>query len=322
MIKRLITFGCLSLLLGISHGQMAGGWEKYAGNPVLGHESGTCFDISVLRENADYRMWVSWRPKRSIALVESKDGLHWSTPPKIVLGPRPESGWEDEINRPVVLKRGGLYHLWYTGQAKGHSWIGYATSPDGVNWQRMSAQPVLSPELPWEKVAVMCPHVVWEETALKFRMWYSGGEENEPNAIGYATSPDGQRWTKDAANPIFTPDPQQAWERHKVTACQVEKHGEWFLMFYIGFRDEAHAQIGLARSRDGIANWQRHPANPIVRPATGQWDHDACYKPAALFDGQRWLLWYNGRHDKLEQIGVAIHAGEDLGFDQTNLSQR
>jgi predicted transcriptional regulator len=45
-----------------------------------------------------------------------------------------------------------------------------------------------------------------------------------------------------------------------------------------------------------------------------QWDHDACYKPYAIFDGQKWLLWYNGRHDALEQIGVVFHPGEDLGF--------
>jgi predicted GH43/DUF377 family glycosyl hydrolase len=85
-------------------------------------------------------------------------------------------------------------------------------------------------------------------------------------------------------------------------------------MFYIGFRDEDHAQIGIARSRDGITNWQRHPANPVVRPGADQWDHDACYKPYAVFDGHKWLLWYNGRHGSLEQIGVVLHSGEDLGF--------
>ena len=87
-------------------------------------------------------------------------------------------------------------------------------------------------------------------------------------------------------------------------------------MFYIGFRDIHHAQIGIARSRDGITGWQRHPANPIVRSGTGKWDDDACYKPYALFDGSRWLLWYNGRRQDLEQIGVVIHEGEDLGFPQ------
>jgi len=30
--------------------------------------------------------------------------------------------------------------------------------------------------------------------------------------------------------------------------------------------------------------------------------------------GNRWLLWYNGRHQSLEQIGVAMHEGSDLGF--------
>jgi hypothetical protein len=85
-------------------------------------------------------------------------------------------------------------------------------------------------------------------------------------------------------------------------------------MFYIGFRDEPHAQIGLARSRDGVTGWQRHPANPIIRTGKDQWDHDAVYKPYAIFDGRRWLLWYNGRKGGVEQIGLAVHEGEDLGF--------
>lgn len=293
----------------------AAGWKKFEGNPVMGGKYGTCFDVAVLREPANYRMWLSWRPKKSLAIVDSQDGIHWTEPPKTVLGPRPETGWEDDINRPAVLKRGDTYHLWYTGQAREHSWIGYAISPDGVNWKRRSERPVLSPELPWEKVAVMCPHVIWDESKALYRMWYSGGEQNEPNAIGYATSPDGLVWQKHPANPIFTPDAMLPWERHKVTACQVIQQGDWHLMFYIGFRDEPHAQIGLARSRDGISGWQRHPGNPIVRPGMKEWDHDACYKPFAVFDGEKWLLWYNGRHDALEQIGVVFHPGLDLGFE-------
>ena len=292
----------------------AGGWTKHAGSPVLGGKYGTCFDLAALKEGDTYRMWLSWRPKKSIALVESRDGIHWSEPPRIVLGPRPESGWEDDINRPCIVKRADGYHLWYTGQTKEHSWIGYATSPDGIAWTRRSDRPVLAPAAPWERVAVMCPHVLWDEAAGVFRMWYSGGGQVEPDAIGYATSPDGLAWARHAANPIFAPDPAHAWESNRVTGCQVLRRADGYLMFYIGFRDEAHAQIGLARSDDGIGNWQRHPANPIIRPSREQWDHDACYKPYAIFDGRRWLLWYNGRRGGLEQIGLALHEGEDLGF--------
>jgi predicted GH43/DUF377 family glycosyl hydrolase len=291
----------------------AGGWRKAEQNPVLGGKLGTCFDVSVLKEGDVFRMWFSWRPKASVALVESEDGIHWSEP-VIVLGPNSATNWESNINRPVVLKKGAEYHMWYTGQARGHSWIGHAISNDGKNWKRTGAAPVLSPEAKWEKVAVMCPHVLWDDRAHEFRMWYSGGEQNEPNAIGLATSPDGLKWTRVQGNPVFRPEPANEWEKDRVTGCQVVRRGEWYVMFYIGFRDEAHAQIGIARSRDGIGGWQRHPANPIIRPGPGQWDQDAVYKPFAILDGGRWLLWYNGRKGGVEQIGMALHEGVDLGF--------
>src|SRR5690625_5796852 len=77
-------------------------------------------------------------------------------------------------------------------------------------------------------------------------------------------------------------------------------------MFYIGYHDEDYAQIGLARSRDGISNWERHGSNPIISPDLNNWDGDACYKPVAVYDGEQWLLWYNGRKNDLEQIGLAV----------------
>ena len=304
---------------GRSSREATGGWKKFEGNPVMGGTYGTCFDVSVLRDGDAYRMWLSWRPQKSLALVESRDGSHWSEPPAVVLGPRPETGWEDDINRPCVLRRADVYHMWYTGQARSRSWIGYATSADGVAWKRMSEKPVLAADQPWEKgIAVMCPSVIWDDEAGLFRMWYSGGEQNEPNAIGYATSPDGSNWTKYAGNPIFVPRPDHPWEKHKVTACQVEKVGDWHLMFYIGFENEPTARICLARSQDGVTDWQRHPANPIIAPGRDQWDHDACYKPYAIYDGRQWLLWYNGRRGALEQIGVAFHDGLDLGFESAH----
>jgi predicted GH43/DUF377 family glycosyl hydrolase len=258
-------------------------------------------------------MWFSWRPKKSIALVESKDGLAWGEP-TVVLGPNQASGWEEDVNRPVVLKEGDRYRMWYTGQARGKSRIGCATSRDGKTWERAADKPVLSPEQPWEKVAVMCPHVLYDDKQKLYRMWYSGGEQYEPDAIGYATSADGLKWTRHEKNPVFRPDPKSAWEKDRVTACQVVRQGDWHVMFYIGFADKDHAQIGLARSKDGVTGWERHRANPVIRPGKGRWDAGAVYKPYAVFDGRRWLLWYNGRRGGAEQIGVATHDGEDLGF--------
>lgn len=293
------------------------GWEKSASNPVLGGDLGVCFDISMLQDRDDagtlYKMWFSWRTKKSIAYTESRDGARWSDP-KIVL--EPAGDWEQDLNRPSVVLKDGTYHLWYTGQANGRSRIGYATSPDGKNWVRVQKEPVLVSEQPWEKVAVMCPHVLWSEKEKLFRMWYSAGEQYEPNAIGYATSPDGINWTKLKRNPIFAANPESTWEKHKVTAAQVIERDGWFYMFYIGFENEHLARIGIARSRDGLTNWERLPSNPIISPDAEKWDADACYKPFVVFDEQNdcWRLWYNGRRGSVEQIGMAIHKGADLGF--------
>ena len=83
-------------------------------------------------------------------------------------------------------------------------------------------------------------------------------------------------------------------------------------MFYIGFRDNDHAQIGIARSRDGIRLGATE-ANPIIGP-TGTVGRRRLLQAVCPFDGQQWLLWYNGRHGGAEQIGLATHQGEDLGF--------
>lgn len=295
------------------------GWVKYGNNPVLGGKYGTCFDIAVLYVEGIYKMYFSWRPKKSIALSESKDGFYWSEPEVVLSGRKTAEGWEDELNRPSVVYKDHQYHMWYTGQYKpgeadGTSHIFYAVSSDGKNFQRVSKLPVLYPDKAWEKRAVMCPDVLWDQEEKIFKMWYSAGEQYEPNAIGYACSTDGLAWEKLDSNPVFAADPESAWEQHKAAACHVSKQKEGYYMFYIGYYNEDYAQIGIARSADGIHGWERHPQNPVIAPDLGAWDSEACYKPYALYDGEKWLLWYNGRTETLEQIGAAVHQGYDLGF--------
>jgi beta-1,2-mannobiose phosphorylase / 1,2-beta-oligomannan phosphorylase len=293
--------------------QTAAGWVKYSGNPVLGGSLGTCFDVCVLAMPVGFRMWFSWRPRQSIAWTDSSDGIHWSEP-QIALAPIFDSNWEQNVNRPVVVQRDDGFHMWYTGQTQTSSAIGYAQSVDGKDWRRSSQNPVLNPHAPWEGSALMVPHVIWDEHQNLFRMWYSGGGQYEPNDIGYATSPDGLHWNRYSGNPVLRPERRFRWERDRVTGAQIVKHGNVYYAFYIGFRDIDHAAIGLAWSRDGITNWQRHPANPILQPGLSGWDSSACYKPYAIFDGKKWMLWYNGRRNAVEQIGLATHDGEDLGL--------
>ena len=85
-------------------------------------------------------------------------------------------------------------------------------------------------------------------------------------------------------------------------------------MFYIGYHNEHYAQIGLARSKDGITNWERSSLNPIIAPDENAWDGEACYTPFVLQIGSHWMLWYNGRRGSKEQIGAAVLDRPELTF--------
>jgi beta-1,2-mannobiose phosphorylase / 1,2-beta-oligomannan phosphorylase len=291
-------------------------WIKHPGNPVLG--PGICtqavYDCCVIPEGDRLRMWFSWRDLRSIAYCESRDGVHW-TAPRTCLEPDATIAWEkDDVHRPHVLQVGDTWYLWYSAENRetDRTQIGLATSRDGVHWERNGNEPVLSPGGGWEKANVMCPHVVFENGI--FKMWYSGGEMYEPDAIGYAESDDGIHWRREATNPVIRP--QGGWERDRTTAACIVRREKDYLAFYIGMANGyENCRIGMARSADGIHGWERYPGNPILGlgPA-GSWDDCNVYKPYAALFGGRWYLWYNASRnsDRREQIGLATATSIDF----------
>lgn len=300
----------------------SGGWEKPLSEPVIGTEYGTTFDIAMMREDGKYKMWFSWRNVRLIAYTESEDGFHWELPLAVLTAVQ-GSDWEGmEVNRPTVVKRDGLYHMWYTGQMfamenqMSRSCIGHAVSADGLHWERRE-QPVLVPEAPWEKYCVMCPHVLWNEENQLYQMWYSAGRMHEADAIGYAVSKDGIHWEKDTRNPIFVPDSNTYWEMTKTEACFVMKEHDWYYLFYMGMNGDGNSSIGLARSRDGVTGWERHPDNPIIAGTDGLWDYRGTCKAAVLPGKDGYQMWYNGANNYGEQIGYAFHPGFQLFPEKT-----
>lgn len=287
---------------------------KYPNNPVLGSkELGTCFDVYVTREDGRYRMDFSWRAKKALAVTFSDDGINWEYP-QITLKTNTQSGWEDNINRNCVLRENDrMYKMWYTGQARGHSFIGYAVSTDGINFVRPFSEPIIISEYPHEGPSVMNPCVIYDNDTYK--MWYAAGETYEPNVLCYAESSDGIRWKKSRINPVFTADKENLYEQDRIGGCQVIKTDDMgYVMFYIGYENIDKAQICMARSDNGIFGWQKSSLNPIVVPEKGSWDADACYKPSFLWNEEKniWMLWYNGRSGHDEFIGYVTKEGRKL----------
>jgi predicted GH43/DUF377 family glycosyl hydrolase len=289
-------------------------WEKYEGNPVLGGDLGTCFDMSVIATQGLYRMWFSWRPKHGIGYAVSSDGLDWHAAGEVVLGPDEDSSAESlEVTRPYVLDEDGTYTMWYAGHSASRVVICRATSSDGLKWDRQG--PVFEPYALWEKSSVMCPSVLRAADG-SYHMWYSGGDRYEPDAIGYAMSPDGTNWARVQDGPVLRPDPDSTWERDRVAGAHVFRHEGFFHAAYIGFANGYEdSSIGIARSIDGVS-WQRHAGNPVLtRGRPGDFDSINVYKPFVIVEDDLWRVWFNASSpltvgdsapsNRIEQIGHA-----------------
>jgi len=283
---------------------------KYKGNPILGDlKTGTLFDPFVIKDDNLYKMYISWRKEGAIAVSTSLDGYHWSEL-KIVLNKGVSQSWESIVNRASILSFNKKYYLWYTGQNNGKSKIGFAISENGYDFIKYKNNPVLIPEKDYEKESVMNPHVIYDNEEKIFKMWYAAGETYEPDVICYATSKNGINWKKYKNNPILSRNSKKSsLDSFKVGGCDVHKiSNKRYLMFYIGYSDIHTARIFIAENKNGINNWKRH-RNPIIKPDKGKFDSQACYKPAALYNKNKnsWKIWYNGRANNKEFIGVAIY---------------
>lgn len=293
----------------IKIGEKSNECTKYEYNPILGNEdTGSLFDPHVIIDSDGiYRMYVSWRKKKAIAVTTSNDGINW-TPLKIVLNRELSTGWEDEVNRATVIYKEGMYHMWYTGQANNISRIGYAISKDGYLFERRS-EPVIYNEEQWENDSVMNPDVIYDEEENIFKMWYAAGETYEPDVIAYATSRDGVNWNKYNENPILKANEnKRALDNFKVGGCDVHKiSNNSYIMFYIGYTDIDTARIFIAKSQDGM-KWERN-GKAVISPQKDKFDSEACYKPTAIFDSKnnKWMIWYNGRTANKEYIGLATY---------------
>ena len=192
----------------------------------------------------------------------------------------PTSGTWDQfsIQFPFVIRENGQYKMWYSSSPQAdynQCKIGYATSPDGINWTKL-AEPVLEAGTePWEAGGVMACYVM--PVTGGYKIWYTGFTTALANGnlyIGYAISEDGISWQRDTINnPVLEPGVTGGWEGKWVWYPEVLFIDEMYYMWYagsnIGFWDRI--DVGLATSSDGI-EWTKHQQNPVLSPSQGMWD--------------------------------------------------
>ncbi len=236
-----------------------------------------------------------------------------------VLSPITSSNWEDYgVYAPFVLKHGDTLKMWYTGiKSFGVQQIGYATSMDGINWQRDSHNPVLRVGAPgsWDAEYVGYPKIILVDTT--YHMWYAGSNDlnNQIFRMGHATSTDGITWTKyndpstinppfANSDPVLTPTPG-SWDSATLAGHSYFFDGDSFNVWYVGSDNltTRRYKIGYAKSYDGIT-WEKYPENPVFYGA-GSWDSLKVHGPCVIVDSSGYQMWYQGKYGSNYRIGYA-----------------
>ncbi len=188
-------------------------WARPDGNPVI-RASGQrnwdelwVFAPSVIPADGGWACWYGGFTTDGdfgIGHATSPDGLTWTKhDPNPVLPPGNQvQDWDAiTVDKPTVIQDGSVYRMWYTGDqvftdSTADPWkIGYATSTDGIHWEKSEANPVLMPsglEGRFDRVrvanpaALLAPHPDDPDRQV-VRMYFDGF--------------DGQRWSIGLANP-------------------------------------------------------------------------------------------------------------------------
>lgn len=299
----------------VDEARYSGIFVKYGHSQILGDEStGSLFDPSCMIDDADeerFKCYISKRNEGSIVLYTSSDGIHFDKNYKTIIKTTDIEKYV--YNRSSILKKDGIYYLYYTKQINNEvSEIYVGTGVDGVSFD-FKETPVLTADLNFEAKSVMNPNVIYNPNTNEFMMYYAAGEIYEPDVIGLATSKDGYIWTK-KQKPVLEKNPNEdSLDYFKVGATDVHIIDGVFYMFYIGYTDINTARIILTTSDDG-ETFNRSYYELIAAPEQNSFDNDAVYKPSAVYDKKtdKWNLYYNGRTNTSEFIGLYTKNGREL----------
>jgi predicted GH43/DUF377 family glycosyl hydrolase len=200
--------------------------------------------------------------------------------------------WDDTDAAYVhVLYDGSMYHLWYSGAPQENTYrIGYATSTDGISWNKDSNNPVLDVGAPGEfdDEDVWLPAVLFDGTS--YEMWYTGNLSS--GGIGYATATDpAGTWDKHAG-PVLVGNPGE-WDQNRVFNPIVIRNDTLYQMWYSAESASGLWQTGYATSMDGVT-WSKHPNNPLLTVSDGEWDAIAALASSVLFVDGQYHMWYHG----------------------------
>jgi predicted GH43/DUF377 family glycosyl hydrolase len=222
-----------------------------------------------------------------------------------VLLPDLSSDWEcNNVFNPAVIYHNGLFHMFY--RAQGLDWIsriGYAVSPDGIEWNRLR-DPVLEPDNADESRGVEDPRVseidgVFYMTYTAYGCNYYG--EGESAYAGGGILPMIAR-----SRNLIT------WERIGPIVRGEDNKDHVLFPRHIGGQYVAlhrrRPDVWLARSKD-LLTWPESEMTPVFGPRSGDgWDSGKVGANGVPIETEHgWLMFYHGTDDQnVYHLGVCL----------------
>ncbi|MHB8105067.1 MAG: hypothetical protein ACYDG5_05960 [Dehalococcoidales bacterium] len=174
------------------------------------NSAGIFYSINDIR-TAESVNGITWTSDTAISqvgtsVIAGNPGVNWNAgsygPCDVFYNPAGSATIVAPVDAATVWQN--KYVLYYDGTTGSYEDIGIAVSADGILWQGYNGG--VAPGLAhgggatWDSdYATFCSIQLISGV---YHMWYSGGQSESNEGIGYAQSTDGITWTKYASNPI------------------------------------------------------------------------------------------------------------------------
>jgi len=191
--------------------------------------------------------------------------------------------WDRQIReRGFILYEDGLYKMWYTGYNNALSdtkFLGYATSTDGVNWERYAGNPIFTDK--WTED--MCV-VRYEDTYYM----YAEGVDDVAHLL---TSPDGIAWQEQGDLSITTAAGEPVPPPFGTPSIWIED-GKWYL-----FYERNDSAVWIATSEDRL-HWRNLQDEPVLKPGPEPYDKGAIAVNQIVKYKGKYFLYYHATPDE------------------------
>jgi Divergent InlB B-repeat domain len=217
-----------------------------------------------------------------------------------------------------VLYEGGTTWKAYATDGSVH----YFTSTDGINWTGTAFNILGSPLQSWETSSFTPPHVI--KSGGQYIMFYGSGSGGDA-AIGVASSPDGQNFTKSIYNPIFSVSDGFSWRNSRTYIPYVIQDGMSWLMYYCGRSSNGVYSIGYALPTTHTLTYNAGPNGSIsgTTPQTVNHGASGTAVTAVANTGYHFVQWSdlstaNPRTDTNVTANITVTASFAINTTQTS----